>query len=121
MGPRVALQPAPTARTVADFQRMAARRMVDGSPRNSFLGKPPPMMWAVVIVETELNGDGSVRKVSVTRPPANPAAAATAQIAVEAVRRAAPYGDVSRLGNPMRWSEVFLFNEKNQFKPRTLD
>jgi hypothetical protein len=117
----VTLPPAPPSRTMAEFQRMAAQRLMDANPNFSYRGKPPPMMWAIVIVETTLGPDGSVRNVSVTRPPANPAAAATAEYALEAIRRAGPYGDVSRLPQPVRWSEVFLFNDKNQFKPRTLD
>jgi hypothetical protein len=121
MGPAVAQPPAPASRSMAEFQRMAAQRLVRANPRHSYLGKPPPMMWAIVIVETTLNTDGSVRNISITRPPANPAAAATADFAIEAIRRAGPYGDVSRLPQPVRWSEVFLFNDKNQFKPRTLD
>jgi hypothetical protein len=121
MGPPVALPPAAAPRTMAEFQRNAAQRLVRANPRHSYMGKPPPMMWAIVIVETELNRDGSVRNISVTRPPANPAAAGTVEYALEAIRRAGPYGDLSRLPQPVRWSEIFLFNDKNQFKPRTLD
>ena len=106
---------------MAAFQRMAAQRLVRASPRHSYMSKPTGMMWAIVIVETELARDGSVRSISIARPPANPAAAATADIAMEAIRRAAPYGDLSRLPQPVRWREIFLFNDKNQFKPRTLD
>ena len=45
----------------------------------------------------------------------------TLEYAKEAVRRGAPYGDMSKLPKPWRWAEVFLFNEQNQFKPRSLD
>jgi hypothetical protein len=37
------------------------------------------------------------------------------------VRRAAPFGDVSRLPRPWKFSEVFLFDDNRRFKPRTLD
>jgi hypothetical protein len=121
MGPPVSLPPAAAPRTMAEFQRMAAQRLVRANPIHTYMGKPPPMMWAIVIVETELNRDGSVRSINVTRPPANPAAAGTIEYALEAIRRAGPYGDLSRLPQPVRWSEIFLFNDKNQFKPRTLD
>ncbi len=121
LGPRVSLPAAAPARTLDEFKKLSARRMVAGSPQYSFMGKPPPMMFGIVIVETEVNADGSVRNISVTRPPANPDAASTADIAVEAIRRGAPYGDMSRLPRPWKWSEVFLFNDKRQFKPRSLD
>ena len=95
--------------------------MVQASPQHSYMGKPPPMLFGIPILEIELNADGSVRNVSVVRPPANAEAASTVDIAIEAVRRGAPYGDVSRLGRSVKWTEVFLFNDKRQFKPRTLD
>ena len=40
---------------------------------------------------------------------------------MDAVRRAAPFGDVSRLPRPWKFSETFLFNDERKFKPRTLD
>jgi len=38
-----------------------------------------------------------------------------------AVRRAAPYGNVSRLPKPWKVVETFLFDDDLRFKPRTLD
>lgn len=121
LGPRVMLPPAPAVRTMDEFKRQAARRMVAASPRSSYMGKPPPILFAIPIIEIEVNADGSVRSLRPTRLPANPAAAGTVDLAKEAIRRGAPYGDVSKLPRPWKWSEVFLFNEKSQFKPRTLD
>jgi len=45
----------------------------------------------------------------------------TTQLAADAVRRAAPFGDVSRLPRPWRFTETFLFNDDRKFKLRTLD
>jgi hypothetical protein len=113
--------PALAARNWDEFKRSAARRMVLGSPNHAYLGKPPPMLFGIPILEVELNADGSVRNISVTRPPANEDAQDTIEIAKEAIHRAAPYGDMSKLAKPWKWTEVFLFNEKRQFKPRILD
>jgi hypothetical protein len=121
LGPKVALPPAPVSRNWDDFKRLAARRMVAASPSATYMGPPPPMLFGIPILETELNADGSVRSISVTRPPANIDAQYTIDYAKEAIRRGAPYGDVSRLPKPWKWTEVFLFNDKRQFKPRTLD
>ena len=117
----MALTPAPAARNWDEFKRQAGRRMVAASPQGSYMGKPPPMLFGIPILEVELNADGSVRNISVTRPPANPEARNTIEYAMEAIRRGAPYGDVSKLPKPWKWTEVFLFNEKRQFKPRSLD
>jgi hypothetical protein len=37
------------------------------------------------------------------------------------VRRAAPFGDVSHLPRPWKFTETFLFNDDRHFKPRSLD
>jgi hypothetical protein len=121
LGPRVNLPPAPPARNWDEFKKMAARRMVTASPQGSYMGKPPPMLFGIPIMEIELNADGSVRNVSVMRPPANSLAANTVDFAREAIRRGGPYGDVSKLPKPWKWTEVFLFNDQRQFKPRSLD
>jgi len=45
----------------------------------------------------------------------------TTQLAIDAVHRAAPFGNVARLPQPWKFNEVFLFNDQRRFKPRTLD
>ena len=67
----------------------------------------------------ELNADGSVRRVDVLRPPRQ--APDTVQLAIDAVKRAAPFGDVSRLPRPWKFTETFLFNDERKFKPRSMD
>ena len=121
LGPRVALPAAPAVRNWDEFKKMAGRRMVAASPQGSYMGKPPPILFGIPILETELNADGTVRAISITRPPANPDAANTVEHAMEAIRRGAPYGDMSRLPKPWKWTEVFLFNDQRQFKPRSLE
>ncbi len=83
------------------------------------MGVPPEPLLAIPVLEVELNGDGSVRRVSVMRQPSQ--AKDTVQLAINAVQRAAPYGDVSHLPRPWRFTETFLFDDQRRFKPRTLD
>jgi hypothetical protein len=42
-------------------------------------------------------------------------------MAIDAVYRAAPFGDVTHLPRPWRFSEVFLFRDDRRFKPRAID
>jgi hypothetical protein len=121
LGPPVALPAAVPARNWDEFKRLAARRLVAANPKGTYMGKPPPILFGIPVLEVELNADGSVRHISITRPPSNIDAQYTIDYAMEAVRRGAPYGDMSRLPKPWKWTEVFLFTEKRQFKPRTLD
>lgn len=112
--------PAPS-RTWAEFQLGAARRLVAMHPQGTYLGPVPEILFAIPVIETELNADGTIRTMHALRRPSNPMAADTVQMAMDAIRRAAPYGDVSRLPRPWKWVETFLFDDERRFKPRTLD
>jgi protein TonB len=81
----VALPPAAPARNWEEFKRQAAQRMVQAQPGRSFMGRPPPMMLGIPVLEIELNRDGSVRNVKVIREPADSRARDTVQLAIDAV------------------------------------
>ena len=128
--PSPALEPS-TAQSVAalpkpakpgdwtSYRIQAATRMVAANPTMSYMGEVPEPLLAIPVLEIELNRDGSVRKINVQRVPHQ--AKDTVQLAIDAVKRAAPFGDVSHLPRPWKFSEVFLFNDDRQFKPRILD
>jgi hypothetical protein len=114
--------PLPTpgpVRNWSDLRVQAARRMVSANPGGTYTGRPPDVLLAIPVLEIELNADGSIRRIDVLRRPGQ--APETLQLAMDAVRRAAPFGDVSRLPRPWKFSETFLFNDERKFKPRTLD
>ncbi|MCA6217855.1 hypothetical protein KGA65_15080 [Ideonella sp. B7] len=115
------LQAAPevAARSWADYQVRAAQRMVAANPGRTYLGPVPEPLLAIPVLEIELKADGSVAHINVKREPRQ--AKDTIQLAIDAVRRGAPYGDVRQLPKPWKFTEVFLFNDDRQFKPRTLD
>ena len=108
-----------TARNWDEYRLQAARRIVAANPSISHTGTVQQPSLAIPVLEVELNADGSVRNVSVMREPSQ--AKDTTRIAIDAVRRAGPFGDVSRLPKPWRFSEAFLFNDDRRFKPRSLD
>lgn len=116
-----ALPPPTAARSWDEFKLSAGRRLVAAHPGGTFMSTPPDMLFGIPVIETELHADGTVKSIGVLRRPSDPAAADTVQLAVDAIRRAAPYGDMTRLSKPWKWVEVFLFNEQRQFKPRSLD
>ena len=106
-------------RSWAEVRQQAAERMVAANPDITYVGKVPDQLLAIPVLEIELNGDGSIRKIEVLRPPRQ--AKETLQTAADAVRRAAPFGDVSKLPRPWKFVETFLFDDNRKFKPRTLD
>lgn len=107
------------ARNWDEFAVLAGHRLVLANPEGTYMGVVPEPLLAIPVLEVELNGDGSVRRIDVVRRPTQ--ALDTVQLAIDAVRRAAPFGDVSHLPRPWRFTEVFLFDDNRRFKPRALD
>ena len=118
--PRHVKLPAPKApRNFDELRLQAARRLVAAHPDGSYMTPSPQPLLAIPVLEIELNGDGSVRRIVVLRVPTQ--ARDTTQLAIEAVRRAAPFGNVTQLPRPWKFAETFLFDDERRFKPRSLD
>ena len=115
----VKLPPPGPVRNWSEVRLQAAKRMVAANPNGTYMGVPPEPLLGIPVLEIELNGDGSVRRIVFLRHPRE--AKDTSKLAEDAVRRAAPFGDVSRLPKPWRFTETFLFSHDRKFKPRTLD
>lgn len=96
-----------------------AQRLVAAHPDTSYLSPTPERLWAIPVLQVELNANGSVRHIVVLRHPSTGDEATL--LAIAAVKRAAPYGNLTRLPRPWRVIETFLFDDDLRFKPRTLD
>ena len=115
-------KPAQTlARDWREYHRLAAQRLVTANPERTYMGTVPEPLKGIPILEVELNADGSVRQIKVQRKPRPADAQHTTQLAIDAVRRAAPFPPVAHLPKPWAYTEVFLFGDDDRFKPRTLD
>ena len=117
--PAASPRPTGSARSWNEFKVQAAKRMVAANSNMTYMGTPPQMLLAVPVLEIELHADGSIKKIEVLRRPSQ--APETTQLAIDAVKRSAPFGDVSRLPKPWKFTETFLFDDDKRFKPRTLD
>ena len=106
-------------RGMNEVRLQAARRLIEANPGATYTGPVPDMLLAIPVLEVELNSDGSIRRIEVLRRPSQ--AQDTVQLAIDAMRRAGPFGDVSRAPKPWKFTETFLFNDERKFKPRTLD
>jgi hypothetical protein len=112
--------PAPVAaRDWDEFRLQAAQRLMAANPDITYTGPVLDPLLAIPVLEVDLDREGRVRHIRIVRVPTQ--AEETTQMAIDAVLRAAPYGDMSRLPKPWKWVEVFLFDEDLRFKPRTLD
>ncbi len=122
--PRAAAKPPPLAapkpnRTRDELRLQAAHRLVAASPDHSYMGDSPSILLAIPVLEVELHQDGSVKRILVIRHPKQ--AHDTVELAIAAVHRAAPFGNVAHMPKPWLFNETFLFNDERRFKPRTLD
>ena len=126
--PRVTPAPVPApapapytrpARTVDEYKRQMGVRLIAANPTITYTRRAPDVLLGIPVLEIEVNADGSVRRISVVRTP--PEAAETVQVAIDAVKRAAPFGDASQVPRPWKFLQVFLFDYDGHFKPKVLD
>ena len=122
--PRETPVPAPApytrpARTADEYKRQMGLRLVAANPAITYTKRAPDVLMGIPILEVEVNADGSVRHISVVRTP--PEAHETVQLAIDAIKRAAPFGDVSQVPKPWKFLQVFLFDYDGHFKPKVLD
>jgi len=113
------LPPPRSPLTHDELRRQAAERIVAANPERTYLGPAPEVLNAIPVLEIELYGNGSIKNVRVIRYPTQ--APESVQIAIDAVKRAAPFGDLHHLPKPWVFTETFLFDDDLHFKPRTLD
>ena len=119
-GMRIVKLPPPTpSRNMAEVRLQAARRLVAAHPDGTYMSTPRQPLLGIPVLKVTLNVDGSVNNILVLREPQE--AKETIQRAIDAVRRAAPYGDLSRVPRPWEFVETFLFENNGRFKPMTLD
>lgn len=107
------------ARSWDEYHVQAARRLIQANPGLTYMGDVPNPLLAIPVLEVELYVDGSIANIKVSRQPTQ--ARDTVQLAIDAVRRAAPFPPVGHLPRPWKYTEVFLFDDNRRFKPRSLD
>ena len=106
------------ARAWSEYRLRAAQRIHATSPGETFEGPLPDPLQSIPVLQVHLNRDGSVRKVDVLRVPRQ--SPQTVDMAIRAVRRAAPFGSVGHLPQPWQFNETFLYNDELKFQLRTL-
>jgi protein TonB len=107
------------ARTIDEYRLRLAERLMAANPAITYTTPAPEPLLAIPVLEIEVDADGRVLYIGVVRMPSQ--ATDTVQIAIDAVRRAAPFGDATRLPQPWKIVETFLFDDERRFKPRILD
>ena len=103
------------AEDVRAYRLDAARHVYAAFPSRIHKGKMPPMMYAVMITEADVDAEGQVLNVRVVRPPA--AAKEVTPWVVSLIRRAAPYPAPMRMaGGTAVWREIWLVDKTGTFQ-----
>lgn len=95
----------------------AARHLYAANQHRIYPGKLPPMLYAIGVLDVELDGRGEVRALSWQRAPRH-APEVIAEIE-RTVRAAAPYPAPTRMGRVV-YTDVWLWDRSGRFQLDTL-
>jgi protein TonB len=112
---------APPRESLAEIEKEyridGAKHLYAAYDSRIYRGKLPPLLFSVMIVETEIDATGQVANVSVVR---KPAAAEVAPWVVELIRRASPFPAPSKIAGGVRYTEIWLVDKSGKFQVDTL-
>lgn len=116
------LLPGPPRESAAEIEKEyridAARHIYAAYPMRVYRGKVPPLIYSVMVVETEIDVTGQVLNVVVVR---KPAADEVAPWVVAMIRRAAPFPPPTRMpGGSVRYIDIWLVDKSGLFQVDTL-
>ncbi len=116
------LLPGPPRESAAEIEKEyridAARHIYAAYPMRVYRGKVPPLIYSVMVVETEIDLAGQVLAVYVVR---KPAADEVAPWVVAMIRRAAPFPPPVRMpGGSVRYLDIWLVDKSGLFQVDTL-
>jgi periplasmic protein TonB len=101
-----------------EYRIDAARHLYGCYPMRIYKGKLPPLLYGVMMVETELDATGQVLNISVVR---KPAADEVAPWVMAMIKRASPYPAPARFpGGTLKFTETFFVDKSGQFQTFSL-
>lgn len=101
-----------------EFRIDAARHLYACFPMRVYRGKLPPMLYGVMMVETELDATGNVLNISVVR---KPAADEVAPWVIAMIKRASPFPAPAKMaGGTVRYTETYFVDKSGLFQAFSL-
>ena len=99
-----------------DYKREAAKHIYASYPMRVFKGRMPPLLYGVMIVDTEIDAQGQILDVRVRRPPAAPE---VGPWVVAMIRKAGPFPAPAKLGKAV-YTDIWLVHKSGNFQLDTL-
>ncbi|MFT3720034.1 hypothetical protein [Pseudorhodoferax sp.] len=113
-----AAAPRPSAAgTAREYRRDAATHLYALNATRIYPGKLPPMLYAVAVLEVDLDRDGGIRRLNWLRAPRH--APEVVREIERTVREAAPFPKAVRLG-AVRYVDTWLWDRSGRFQLDTL-
>ena len=101
-----------------EYRIDASRHLYKCFPMRIYKGKLPPLLYGVMMVETELDAMGNVLNVSVVR---KPAADEVQPWVLALIRRAAPFPAPAKFpGGTLRFTETFFVDKSGLFQAMSI-
>ncbi|GAB4042648.1 MAG: hypothetical protein Fur0014_14960 [Rubrivivax sp.] len=104
------------AETSQDYKKDFAQHIYRAYPMRIYKGKLPPLLYGVMMTETQIDAQGAVVDVTVRRPPA---AKEVGPWIVQLIKRASPYPVPAKMGGTTV-TEIWLVDKSGQFQLDTL-
>ncbi|MDR2326368.1 MAG: hypothetical protein LBE51_13320 [Acidovorax sp.] len=110
----------PAAGTAAtrEYRQDAARHIYARNQQRIYKGQLPPMLYAVGVLEVEVDRSGNVRRLRWLRAPSH-APEVVAEIE-RTVRAASPFPAPSHLSGKMTYTDTWLWDQSGRFQLDTL-
>jgi periplasmic protein TonB len=115
--PALPIRSTSVASSLADYRRDVAIHLYAQNNRGIYLGKMPPLLYAVGVLETDIDARGYVTAVRWMRAPSH---APEVMTEIERmVRQAAPYPAPVKLGK-VTYTDTWLWHKSGRFQLHTL-
>ena len=102
------------AATAKEYRVDVARHIYESYPTRIYKGRLPPLIHAVVVLETTVDSQGMPRDIKVVRGPSHaPDVTAAVQ---EMTVRASPLPIPARLSGGVKYTEIWLVNKDGRFQ-----
>lgn len=105
------------ASTPRDYRRDAASHLYGQNAQRIYTGKLPPMLYAIGVLQVDVDGRGQVTRLNWMRAPSH-APEVVAEIE-RMVRRAAPFPRPVRMGK-VTYTDTWLWHKSGRFQLDTL-
>ena len=116
-GANAAARAGSDARNAKDYRRDAASHLYASNSARIYKGRLPPMLYAVGVLDVDIDRQGQVRSLRWQRAPRH--APEVMKEIERTVHAAAPYPVAHRLGN-VTYTDVWLWHKSGRFQLDTL-